>query len=985
MPNKSDWLFRFMTYGVGCITILLGIMVIIGWHWHLLFLIQISPDWIPMQYNTAICFILSGLSLIALNLSTIKISRMLSFSLLVIAGLTILQYFLNHDFGLDRIFIRFFVSTLVHHPGRMALNTAFAFLFIGLILLWFTNSYAVSKNKAELNVNLAIACLVILILVTLIAAFTMHHGITNSMKMSFNTLLGFIILSLGLILFSYQKKWEKERALVAPLLITFAFLMLSFCAWQALLKSQYDYLNKLMQLKAQSIIDYLNVSMHDRVSSFLRMSYRWIEQDKTPENLWRADATHYVKEQTGYVAMAWADKNYVVRWIVPKVGNEQMEGLNLMQDPNNRTVIEKAVMQKQLQISNLVNLSGGGSGIIFFNPLFKKEQFGGLMIGAINTQTMISHLLHDSLILGYKVKIYLDGQLLYDSMNKKIDLHRNWVKRVNFPVLGQNWQIELWPSEELLQQTMGSSLPLITLIVGIFIALLAGFLFRVLQHAKDSSTRFNDIRLELADTNERLNGILEGSTDLIAAMDLNYNFIAFNTAYKNEIYKVLKIDLQKGMNFSVLMEKMTPANREKSFGLWKRALQGQPFTVIESFEDKRFNDLDFEIHFNPICNARGELVGASHTTTNIFYRLQNERRLRNSKKELERMVLNLEKQNKELGFLEELMNVLQSSNSREELIQPISTFIKMILSPTSGVMYFINKDNNNVLKETLHWGKPISHQTEIMKSDCWALLRGKMHQVTRSEKLVVCDHVGSDLEQIEVCICHPLYAQGIMFGLIYMEIDIEEEALSKRLIYLFQILAEQISITLYNINLREELSLQITHDALTGLYNRRFFEEYLEKELHSAERTSTSFSMVLVDIDQFKKINDKYGHVFGDKVLQAVGLELSNQCRKSDVICRWQGKEFLLFLRESGLDDAVAKAELMRQSIENLVIEMEGEHTIAITVSIGTAVYPIDGNDLDSLIAHVNDALYIAKKAGGNRVITSTKNVRKKKSGDNLK
>ncbi len=980
MPNKSDWLFRFMTYGVGCITVLLGIMVLISWHWHVFFLIQISPDWIPMQYNTAICFILCGLSLIALNKSAIKISRMLSFSLLILSGLTVLQYFLNHDFGLDRLFIRLFVTTLIHHPGRMSLNTAFSFLFIGLILLWFTNSYAVSKNKAKLSVSLIIISLVILVLVTLIAAFTNYYGISNSMKMSFNALLGFIILSLGLILFNHQNKAEKEKVLILPLLIIFVFFMLTLWGWQSLIKSQYDYLNKLLELKAQNITDLLNISMQERVTSFLRMSERWVEQENTSEHTWRTDTTNFVKDQPGYVAIAWADKKYFVRWVVPELGTEQMKGFNLMQDLRSQPVIEKAVTQRQLQMSHIATVSWGGTGITFFSPLFRKMQFDGLMIGVINTQIMMSQLFNTSLINGYGLKIYADDQLLYDSEIKKLNLYRHWMKRTQLSFLGQNWQIELWPSNELFQQIMSPWLPLGTLSVGLFIALLAGFLIRLLQLAKDNSKRLNNIRIELADTNELLNGILEGSTDLIAAMDLNYNFIAFNTAYKEEIYKLLKIDLQKGMNFSVLMEKMTSENREKSFSLWRRALQGQPFTVIESFEDKRFSDLDFEIHFNPICNARGELVGASHTTTNIFYRLQNERRLRASKKELELMVLNLEKQNKELGFLEELMNVLQSSNSREELIQPISTFIKMILSPTSGVMYFIDKENGNVLKETFHWGKPISHQTEIMKSDCWALLRGKMHQVARNEKLVVCDHVGTDLERIEVCICHPLYAQGIMFGLIYMEIDIEEDALSKRLIYLFQILAEQISVTLYNINLREELRLQITHDGLTGLYNRRFFEEYLVKELLSAERASTSFSIVLVDIDHFKKINDKYGHLLGDKVLQSVAFELRNQCRKSDVICRWQGKEFLLFLRESSLDDAIAKAELMRQSIENLTIEMNDESTIEITVSIGIAVYPFDGKDLDSLIVHVDDVLYMAKKKGGNRVITNIKNARKKKS-----
>ncbi|MDI1352581.1 MAG: sensor domain-containing diguanylate cyclase, partial [bacterium] len=490
---------------------------------------------------------------------------------------------------------------------------------------------------------------------------------------------------------------------------------------------------------------------------------------------------------------------------------------------------------------------------------------------------------------------------------------------------------------------------------------------RAQQLLKISSVKLTRAQYYLADANDRLNGIIEGSDDLIAAIDLQLNFIAFNSKYKSEILRVFKIHLKLGMNFNILLKQMELENQQKTLSLWTKAFEGQSFTVIESFHDKHFPDLYYEIHYNPIRNYKNELIGASHTAINVNQRIINEKKIAHAKQQLEHLVTNLENQNKELILLKEMMSLLQSSLSFETIAKPISTYAKKILKSTSGIIFLIDKYNIDTFKEITFWGHPLIHQHIILKTECWALLRGQSHQVSQEDDSVWCQHVGSHRKKPQAYVCRPMYAQGEILGLLYMEMH-QEDAENKRLIYLAQILSEQIALSFYNIKLKDELTLESTHDSLTGLYNRRFFEGFLDQEIFKGK--DNSFALLLIDIDHFKKINDLHGHLFGDKVLQYVAEQLSNNCQKNDILCRWGGEEFFLFLHEETANTIAQRAELIRHSIETLVIN-HNPPIAPITISIGVAFYPDNGKDLDTLTEKADKALYQAKKDGRNKVIIS--------------
>jgi diguanylate cyclase (GGDEF)-like protein len=162
-------------------------------------------------------------------------------------------------------------------------------------------------------------------------------------------------------------------------------------------------------------------------------------------------------------------------------------------------------------------------------------------------------------------------------------------------------------------------------------------------------------------------------------------------------------------------------------------------------------------------------------------------------------------------------------------------------------------------------------------------------------------------------------------------------------------------------------------DPLTGLYNRRHLEERLSAELAAAQRHQRLVSVLMVDVDHFKRINDENGHMAGDEALKMVAYVLRGAIRKEDVLARYGGEEFVVVARETGLAGARALGERIRRAVERSRCQWQGRDlaltvSIGVTVSVGLADYVPDQTDRD-MIASADQALYLAKQAGRNRVI----------------
>ena len=167
----------------------------------------------------------------------------------------------------------------------------------------------------------------------------------------------------------------------------------------------------------------------------------------------------------------------------------------------------------------------------------------------------------------------------------------------------------------------------------------------------------------------------------------------------------------------------------------------------------------------------------------------------------------------------------------------------------------------------------------------------------------------------------------------------------------------------------QALTVLSFHDQLTGLYNRRFLDELLSKEINSAKRHHKEFAVLLIDIDQFKKINDVFGHEAGDVVLKKISHCIQTNIRPEDIASRYGGDEFIVVLLDINVKNTFQRAELIRRAVETLDIHYNKQVLGAITISIGVAMYPICGQRRNTLIKAADAALYKAKTGGRNTVV----------------
>jgi diguanylate cyclase (GGDEF)-like protein len=225
-------------------------------------------------------------------------------------------------------------------------------------------------------------------------------------------------------------------------------------------------------------------------------------------------------------------------------------------------------------------------------------------------------------------------------------------------------------------------------------------------------------------------------------------------------------------------------------------------------------------------------------------------------------------------------------------------------------------------------------------------------------------------------VCVPLAAQGETLGVLYIENAIpkadsleEDRRQWEKLERTATAAADRISLALGNLNLREILRNQSIRDPLTGLFNRRYMEESLARELHRATRKQRNVALVMLDVDHFKDFNDTFGHQAGDSLLQELAGTLKSRVRAGDVACRYGGEEFALILSETDAHGAFKCMEHVQDEIRQYHLHLRGQALGPVTISAGVAVFPDHADGEEGLIRAADLALYRAKEEGRNKVL----------------
>jgi len=353
----------------------------------------------------------------------------------------------------------------------------------------------------------------------------------------------------------------------------------------------------------------------------------------------------------------------------------------------------------------------------------------------------------------------------------------------------------------------------------------------------------------------------------------------------------------------------------------------------------------------------------------ISERRANEAQRDKLTKELTHRVEELDRLNEENGLLSGLGSYLQACSTKEEAYDVLLAHVRVLFSNESGAFYTLGEATNATC--VLSWGDEqeiLLHP--VQKQDCWAMRRGVVHKTSDTGATLRCRHYNGMGAGSQFCI--PVMTQNGPIGLLtlHMPSDDDEDELEQRVarsLSLMTGIADRLGPALSGIELRARLHEDSIRDPLTKLYNRRFMNESVHREMLRARRADTPLSFIILDLDRFKHINDEYGHDIGDEVLIMVAQSLSQAVREEDFVYRYGGEEFVIVLPGANLDIARERAQEACRTVRALRIDTQ-KGPLHVTISAGVATYPEHGQTQENLIVQADKALYLAKQSGRDRI-----------------
>jgi len=431
---------------------------------------------------------------------------------------------------------------------------------------------------------------------------------------------------------------------------------------------------------------------------------------------------------------------------------------------------------------------------------------------------------------------------------------------------------------------------------------------------------------------------------------------------------------------------------------WENALRsGESYDVQYRLRGKEGSYRWFLCRGNPIRDIKGEIVKWFGTCTDIEDQMQSQQILEEqilertmqladantrlqeemsqkdfARSELdrqnERMMGELTERTRRATVLAKMGELLQSCLSRDEVFAAALGFAPKIFPAVPGAVALL--DASRSAAEVIgSWVNCQLPATVFEPASCWALRTGQPHLVVTGDTTAPCGHAAG-VKNTYLCI--PIMAQGETLGLAHFQATDEKPEIDATELSFKTTFAGQVGLSIANIKLREALRTQSVRDALTGLYNRRYLEEVLDREVRRASRATQSLGVLMIDLDHFKSFNDTYGHDAGDAVLREIGASLTKGVRAEDFVCRFGGEEFVVVLPTADLAASRARAERLRSKARELTILHQGRSMGMITISVGVAVFPDHGVSPKELMAAADAALYEAKRGGRDRVVVAS-------------
>ena len=339
--------------------------------------------------------------------------------------------------------------------------------------------------------------------------------------------------------------------------------------------------------------------------------------------------------------------------------------------------------------------------------------------------------------------------------------------------------------------------------------------------------------------------------------------------------------------------------------------------------------------------------------------------------QLSSAVQDLEARSREMMLLNQFSDELHGCQTDISSYLVLQSFAQKLFPGDVGILWI---GDQNAMKSVASWGNPMPETDVLEKKNCPCIQSKALLFIEDVESTPRCKSCGSANDRIYLCI--PLKDQSGEMGVLHFQFgtasprffdDSFTRRLESRRILICRMIAHY-ALALANIRLREALKYESRHDPLTGLFNRRHMQKLLTSAYKKAMRDRNNLGIVMIDIDHFKSFNDTYGHDTGDAVLKHLGAYLMKKSSSTFQPCRYGGEEFLIMCPNLSADELFETAESVRKGIMNNIKVPYKDILLDVTASLGAALFPVHGNNMELIIQKADEALYISKENGRNQV-----------------
>jgi diguanylate cyclase (GGDEF)-like protein/PAS domain S-box-containing protein len=379
--------------------------------------------------------------------------------------------------------------------------------------------------------------------------------------------------------------------------------------------------------------------------------------------------------------------------------------------------------------------------------------------------------------------------------------------------------------------------------------------------------------------------------------------------------------------------------------------------------------LDLALHGVPLLLS-GEVRGAYLIYEDISQQIRANEAQRQHAESLDRLVRELELRTEQMTSLNEMVALLGCSGTVKEACAVVANSVQRLFPDSPSGALYLFKSSRDLVEAAVRWGKKDALAPTFPAEACWSLRRGQPHWSGYPGNGITCQHLTESSTTESLCV--PMVAQGNTVGVLHIEVqngvesryDSGKESFRDSQQRLAISAASQVALSLASLQLRETLREQAIRDPLTRLFNRRFLEEALDRELQLAARKKQSIAVLFLDLDHFKRFNDTFGHAAGDMVLQSLADLFRNFFRATDICCRYGGEEFAIILPEASSKDAAIRADALRSEVKRLRLQYKKQTLGQLTLSVGVAACPEHGSTAIDLLKIADQCLYESKSLG---------------------